>query len=78
MPNAKGSPSYVDALGRIYQARKGLGSTFFTLRDGHRVKSPALPVRDSLEEAITDLERYATTKNLNPLAGQILGGGGSR
>lgn len=63
-PHAVVRHRYVDKTGRILSAGKGLGESFMTFRDGHRVKSPALPVRDSLAEAQQDLDVYATVKDL--------------
>lgn len=70
--------AWVDAEGRVYEARKALGENYMTLRDGHRVKSPSLPVRTTLEDAQADLDTYADVKGFNRLVGQIPGGGGSR
>ncbi|MHB1324017.1 MAG: hypothetical protein ACYCXZ_06705 [Coriobacteriia bacterium] len=55
---------YLDECGRILQASRGLGDSYMTMRDGHRVKSPALPVRDTLEEAQRDLDDYASRHSL--------------
>lgn len=53
--------TYIDNQGRIYEARKMLGGNYATMRDGRRVKSPSLPVRDTLEAAQSDLISYVRT-----------------
>lgn len=45
--------------GRVLYASKGLGENYMTMRDGHRVSSPSLPVRSTLAEAQIDLDIYA-------------------
>ena len=53
---------------KVIEARQGLGEYFFTgwRSDGgfHRVSSPALPVRKTLEEAQADLDAWAKKKGL--------------
>lgn len=55
--------------GKVIEAHQGLGKYFFTCwrsSDGglHRVSSPALPVRKTLEEAQADLYAWAKKKGL--------------
>ena len=54
--------------GKVIEARQGLGKYFFTgwRSEGgfHRVSSPALPVRETLEEAQADLDAWAKKKGL--------------
>jgi hypothetical protein len=64
---------YQDESGAIYRADHGLGGkVFMTLRQigqkgNHRVKSSALPLRDTLEEAQADLDFWAKKKGLIPI-----------
>jgi hypothetical protein len=58
---------YTDHEQRVYEARKGLGDSFMTMRDGHRVKSINLPVRETLAEAQSDLDWWAKRRHLRPL-----------
>lgn len=58
---------YMNAQGRIYEARKGLGESFMTMCAGHRVKSIYLPVRGTLAEAQADLDAWAEGHGLSPM-----------
>lgn len=53
---------------KVIEAGQGLGEYFFSgwRSDGgfHRVSSPALPVRKTLEEAQADLDAWAKKKGL--------------
>ena len=73
--------TYLDAKGRklfvaegIWFAQPGLETgkfgTFYRKGNGrgmHRLVSPALPMRDTIEEAQTDLAVYATKKKMRKL-----------
>lgn len=51
---------YLDSERRLLHAGRGIGERYMTMRGNHRVKSGALPVRDTFGEAQADLDRYAT------------------
>jgi hypothetical protein len=55
---------YIDQNGERLYIGKGIGKPpcWFTKRHGHRVKSKALPVRATWEEAQEDLDRWAASK----------------
>lgn len=66
---------YRDDKGYTYSTHQGLGDTgWFVMKqkDGcegwHRVKSPALPERDTETDAQTDLDAWAEKKGLTPIA----------
>ncbi len=63
---------YFDKNGVVMYARRGLGENFMTFREHHRVKSPALPVRLTLEEAQADLDAYALKNGLKEYAHETI------
>ena len=50
---------YRDLEGKEVWVAPGLGGVWISVRGHHRVKSPALPARESREEAQADLDAYA-------------------
>ena len=59
---------YRDEKGRLVFVGKGIGDEFMSLRQGasvvssHRVKTRALPLRETRDEAQADLDAYAARK----------------
>jgi UDP-3-O-acyl-N-acetylglucosamine deacetylase len=56
---------YLDKRGDLLYVGTGIGGdSFMTMRGGHRVKSPALPLRKSFVAAQKDLNAYAASHGL--------------
>lgn len=53
---------YLDNNGQTIEVKPGLGPWWIVARNGHRVKSPALPPRRSRSLCQTDLDLYAAKR----------------
>lgn len=53
---------YIDDNGQTVEVKPGLGDWWICARNGHRVKSPALPARKSPEECQANLDAYAAKR----------------